>query len=291
MIKRSLILCLFLISCMAVPAQAAALNYLAIGDSLAAGQTPNREIGAGYADMIAAALQPAVYSKRLAVPGYTVEQVFGQVTSKTGKKSIQEADLITISAGANNLLPLIQNDPARGMLTFNAVAASFALSGVREDYEVLLHKIYTLNPEADVYVMGYYFPYPHVFDQHKPAVNEQLVTLNKIIEQEAERAGAVFVPVADRFGTRAVELIPNPGDVHPGPKGYLAMANAFLEVYAPGRQLPASILQQLPAPVSLDELIQQRKKAEHEEKEKTKANKEVAVIKGCTKKEVYAAAL
>ena len=286
MVKRSLILFCILISSIALPFQASAINYTAIGDSLAAGQTPNREIGAGYADMIALALQPAAYSKQLSIPGYTVEQVIEQVDSNAGRKAIQAADLITISAGANNLLPLIQNDPNRGMLTFNAVTAAFALNGVRENYALLLEKINTLNPNAAVYAMGYYFPYPHVFNQHKPAVSKQLDILNEIIEQEAERAGAVFVPVAERFGLDGVDYLPNPGDVHPNAAGYLEMANAFLDVYAPGRKIPASILNQLPEPVSLSELIEQRKAAEGEQKEAEEVE-ETAAIQGCTREEVY----
>ncbi|OES44834.1 SGNH/GDSL hydrolase family protein [Domibacillus iocasae] len=289
MIRRSMLLCFFLISSITLPVQASAMNYVAIGDSLAAGQTPNREIGAGYADMIALALQPEVFSKQLSVPGYTVEQVIGQVDSEVGQKAIQSADLITISAGANDLLPLIQNDSNRGMLSFNAVTAAFSLNGVREDYALLLEKIETLNPDADVYAMGYYFPYPHVFDQHKPAVSRQLDVLNEIIEQEADKAGAVFVPVADRFGLDAAEYLPNPGDVHPNEAGYLEMANAFLDMYAPGMQLPASILEQLPEPVSLSELLKQREAAD-DEPEETSEVEETAAIQGCTKEEVYTAA-
>lgn len=295
MIRRALLLFFFVFGSIAGPGQAAAIHYIAIGDSLAAGQTPNREIGAGYADMIALAIRPDSYSKELAIPGYTVSQVISQVESAAGKKAIQSADLITISAGANDLLPLIQNDPKRGLLTFNAVTAAFALNGVRENYAGLLEKIKALNPQADIYAMGYYFPYPHVFDQHKPAVSEQLDLLNQIIKQEAERAGASFVPVTDRFGLDGVEYVPNPGDVHPNGAGYLQMANAFLAVYAPGTKLPSSILGQLPKPIPLADLIKERQRMlerePKQEKKEAEETEQTAAVKGCTREEVYAAAL
>lgn len=287
MLRRSIAGCLLCLSLFGTQVvHAAGLNYTAIGDSLAAGQTPNREIGAGYADMIAMSIQPKIYSKELAVPGYTVHQVIKQVESDAGQRAIQRADLITISAGANDLLPLIQHDPSRGTLTFNAITAAFALNRVREDYAVLLHKVKGLNPDADVYAMGYYFPYPHAFDQHKPAVAEQLNTLNAIIKQETERAGATFIPVANRFGTKAVDYLPNPGDVHPGPAGYLEMANAFLAVYAPGSpEIPKSLLNRLPEPVSIEEI---RKRAERkQEVESDRSEEKVAAIKGCTKEETH----
>lgn len=287
MIKRSIAGCLLCLSFFfgTQAVHAAGLNYTAIGDSLAAGQTPNREIGAGYADMIAMSIQTEAYSKELAVPGYTVDQVIKQVESDAGKRAIQNADLITISAGGNDLLPLIQNDPSRGKLTFNAITAAFALNRVREGYAVLLHQVKEVNPDAAVYAMGYYFPYPHVFDQYKPAALEQLHMLNSIIKQEAESAGAVFVPVADRFGKNAVEYLPNPGDVHPGPAGYLEMANAFLNVYAPGSpEMPKSVLDQLPEPVPLADL--RKAAAAEQEAESKPAEEGAAAIEGCTKEEI-----
>lgn len=274
--------------------EAAGIRYVALGDSLAAGQTPYKEIGTGYADLIALSLQQtgqlSSFSKQLAFPGYSTGQVLEQLEKKEAQALIKKADLITISAGANDLLPLIQNDSTRRMLSYQSIPVAFSLNGVRKNYIKIFEKIRKVNRQADIYVMGYYFPFPHVKEEQKPSVASQLSLLNKIIEQEAKRAGAHFVSVSGRFGTNARSLIPNPADVHPASAGYLEMANRFIEVYAPGsRLIPASILSQLPAPVPFSKLKKrqagrpareepsgdkQKKQPEKRENEKTTAKEQ-----------------
>ena len=119
--------------------------YIAIGDSLAAGQTPEREIDAGYADMIAQELsrnQPvAFYSKNLAFPGFTTADVLDSIQSDEAKSVLASANLITVSAGANDLLRLVQDDPAQGSLTFQQIQADFALNEARKNMELILAEL------------------------------------------------------------------------------------------------------------------------------------------------------
>ncbi|WP_203363415.1 GDSL-type esterase/lipase family protein [Bacillus sp. REN10] len=279
-----------------VKAEAAGLHYVALGDSLAAGQTPNKEIGAGYADLIALSLQQsgslASFSKKWAFPGYTTEQVLKQLDKKGAQQDVRKANIITISAGANDLLPLIRNDSVRGMLSYEPIPAAFALNRVRKNYSKLLDEIKKLNPHAQVYAMGYYFPYPHVKEQHKPSVEQQLGILNQIIKQEAERAGAHFVPVSPRFGNKARSLLPNPKDVHPNTAGYLQMANSFLDVYAPGSaDIPVQVLNSLPTPIPFSKLSTNQSDEEEKEEEVKEEKKTAAIadrpIKGCKRGEEF----
>ena len=112
--------------------------YIAIGDSLAAGQTPNRAIDAGYTDLIAEELkrsrQLAFYSKALAFPGFTTADVLSTVQSEEAKELLKNATLVTISAGANDLLRLVQANPSNGSLSYQQIPADFALNNVQEKY-------------------------------------------------------------------------------------------------------------------------------------------------------------
>ena len=258
-----MLVCVFFISGAATSHAALRVpaSYVAIGDSLAAGQTPNAAIDAGYADMIAQELarhQPvAFYTKDLAFPGFTTQDVLDRVISEEAQDVLQNANIITVSAGANDLLRLVSSDPAEGTLAFEQIQVDFALNGARTNLEKILEELKQRAPEADVYVMGYYFAYPHARDSQKSGTGVQLDRLNRILETAAQKNGAVFVPVADGFGDDAVGQIPNPKDVHPNLSGYQTMANAFFDAYqndwqVEDREVPAA------APVSFEEIQAQQ---------------------------------
>lgn len=233
--------------------------YVAIGDSLAAGQTPERQIDAGYADLIAQEMtrnqSVAFFSKNLAFPGFTTNDVLDSIQTDEAKEVLSSANLITVSAGANDLLRLVQNDAVQGSLTFQQVQTDFALNAARKNMDSILAELTEQSPDAAVYVMGYYFAYPHVRDSQKTGTAEQLDRLNAILKQSAEKAGAVFVSVDERFGENAVDKVPNPADVHPNAAGYQAMANAFLAEYQEEWTVENSELP-VPNPLTFEEIME-----------------------------------
>lgn len=253
--------------------------YVAIGDSLAAGQTPKRQIDAGYADLIAQELtrnQPvAFYSKSLAFPGYTTKDVFESIQNDEAKKVIQSANLITVSAGANDLLRLVQNDPKQGSLTFQQRQVDLALNSARKNMDLILAELKESAPNATVYVMGYYFAYPHVRDSQKTGTAKQLQLLNKILKQSAEKAGAVFVSVDESFGADAVDKVPNPQDVHPNRAGYQAMANAFFNEYQQAWTVEDAELPP-PNPLTFEQIMEAQKQQDQEESKEKEPGNETA---------------
>ena len=86
-------------------------------------------------------------------------------------------------------------------------------------------------PKAKIYVMGYYFAYPHVHESQKQGVQKELNILHTILKTQAEANGATYVSVEEAFAAKAKELLPNPADVHPSMEGYRVMANAFFAQY------------------------------------------------------------
>jgi lysophospholipase L1-like esterase len=234
------------------------INYIALGDSLAAGQTPNSEIDFGYSDLISQELwrngKLAFFSKDLAFPGFTTEDVLERVRSEEAREVIQQADLITVSAGANDLLRLVQSDPAAGSLMFQQRQVDFSLNKARANMEKILAEIQAEAPGAEIYVMGYYFAYPHARESQKQGTAKQLDRLNDILKLTAENAGVKFVSVDASFGPNAVAKLPNPDDVHPNIEGYQAMANAFLNTYDGTMYVDKFELPE-PAPISFEEIL------------------------------------
>lgn len=240
-------------------------NYLSIGDSLAAGQTPYQQIDTGYSDLIAMKLgttgQLHFYTKELAFPGYTTADVLKRVQSEEASDLLANATLITVSAGANDLLRLVQVNPTAGTLAFTQLQTDYALNIARKNMAEILEELKVRAPKAKVYVMGYYFAYPNVHATQKDGTNTQLVKLNKILQQQAEHAGAVYVDVYDAFGLNARNFLPNLSDVHPNFEGYRQMANAFLHEYSGSKALAISSNDlPKPNPISFEHILEQQKK-------------------------------
>ena len=254
-------------------------NYIALGDSLAAGQTPHQEIDAGYADLLAMRLgmlgQINDYTKELAFPGFTTADVLERVQSDEASELLKNATLITVSAGANDLLRLVQVNPNAGTLAFSQLQTDYALNVARKNMAEILTELRLRAPKAKVFVMGYYFAYPNVHPSQKEGTNAQLVRLNTILQQQAEQAGATYVNVYDAFGLNAVNYLPNIGDVHPNFEGYRQMANAFLKAYS-GSDALSIQSSELPKanPKSFDEILATQRNAEVEAEKETE---EVAV--------------
>ena len=248
---------------LALPAQAAE-RYVALGDSLAAGQTPNRMIDAGYTDFIALRLatrgELAHFTKELAFSGFTTAQVLERVQEPYAQSLLQQATLITISAGANDLLGLVNVNRQTGDVTFDQLTADFALNNVRQNIAETIQELAVRAPKAKVFIIGYYFPYPHVHAAQKAGLAAQLDTLNAILQQEAQMYGATFIDVAPRYNMDATHYLPNAADVHPNFDGYMAMANAFF-AHEGMRELTAAELPK-PNPLTFEQVLEKLQQAQ-----------------------------
>ncbi|MFJ7977697.1 S-layer homology domain-containing protein [Peribacillus sp. NPDC096379] len=208
------------------------VRYLALGDSLSAGMTPEAGISSGYADLTAEYLKGknslAAYSKEFAIPGYTTQNVLADLTVKSElREAVRQANLITISAGANDLLKIAKTDPEKNILILDPATVKSTLGTLAKNYTMILQTIKELNPNASVYVMGYYFPFPYLSDEQKPQLIELTKTLNQTIQLATDQ-GATFVPVYDKFGDDTKKYLPNPENIHPNQEGYQLMSDALI---------------------------------------------------------------
>lgn len=223
-----------------VPSIAAAkiskeVDYLALGNSLAAGQTPYKEIGNGYPDYIAEKLDEIDYlqdfTDSFAVPGYTSADVLEDIENNVEiddvsiQQFIKKAEIITLDAGANDLLKEISITPSGISLDPDKIGET--IDDVNSNLKKILRKIKKLNPKAEVYVMGYYNPFPYLPDQLQEQLLPLLDALNGKIKDAAKDEKATFVPTADVFAENFQTFLPNPRDIHPSAEGYQAIADEF----------------------------------------------------------------
>ncbi|WP_419882943.1 GDSL-type esterase/lipase family protein [Peribacillus sp. B-H-3] len=222
------VLCIWLpFSAMAKPVQKDLpqhVQYVALGDSLAAGQTPNGYIDYSYADYLAGDFSANKYKYKLddfdnfGVPGYTSAQVKTDLL-KSGKirKEVKEATHITLDIGANDLLGKL-NDPAH---------VSEAISAVSSNLQTILSTIHKLNPHVKVYVMGYYNPYPYMPKDQQAALLPLLKALNAQIQTVTMQYKDTYVATESLIAKKYKEYITNKQNIHLSLSGYKVIAGEF----------------------------------------------------------------
>lgn len=199
------------------------VEYVALGDSLAAGLSPNGYLDYGYVDYIADSFVAKKYKladfDNFSVPGYTSDRLLLDVTkSKKIRKEIKSATHITIDIGANDLLAKINTDPSK---------ASEALVAVSTNLNKILKTIDGLNPKVKVYVMGYYNCFPYYPAEQQAALMPLLTGLNTQIKSAAAENGDTFVATDKAIAKNYKKYLPNKTNIHLSDSGYKVLAAEF----------------------------------------------------------------
>lgn len=197
------------------------IDYVALGDSLAAGATPFGKKDFGYPDYLAKRFEQSQYTvnfDNFAVGGYRTEHVLKDLEKNKDnvRERISEAEFITIDIGGNDLLPVVKKDPANVPATIGSIA---------DNIDIILETIDELNPNAKVYVMGYFNVLPYMPGQE--VLLPILDTFNGAIEHTAIVNGDTFVPTANIIAKDYPTYLPNPADIHLSLEGYQAVAKEF----------------------------------------------------------------
>lgn len=227
------------------------VNYLALGDSLAAGMNEKSEIGFGYTDYIAKSygeeMGPIQFNKGFAYPGYTTVNVLEDIQKNVTKplydlnglsqatttiqEAIKQADFITLSVGANDVLKNVSRSET-GEFTFDAAGIFKGIQEVAVNYEKIFAEIYKLNPEVDILVMGLYNPYPYLQDEAiQTQLNTLVSTMNNSLKAVVEKNDGYFSDVTELIGSNVAAYLPNPQNIHLSAVGYEAVAANMLTDY------------------------------------------------------------
>lgn len=198
------------------------INYVALGDSLAAGQTPYHQLDKSYADYLVKRFEQSQYSvsyNNFGVSRYTSENLKNDIlNNKEVQDKIKNANLITIDIGANDLLAKLKTDPTH---------VKDSLLAVANNLQIILQTIDSLNPNVKVLVMGYYNPFPHYSQEQQASLLPLLEALNKTIEDRSIANGDKYVPTAQVIKRNGDQYVPNSEDIHLNLEGYQVVAKEF----------------------------------------------------------------
>ncbi|MHC0037890.1 S-layer homology domain-containing protein [Pseudoneobacillus sp. C159] len=222
------------------------VHYVALGDSLAAGQLAKAADGTitfdkGFSGIIAEHFDQngelASYTNKFAKSGYRTDQVLKDIVDNKEvdgikvQDKIKAASLITVTAGANDVLQIASIDPVKETVTINSIDFLTVNNKIQANLTGILKEIQKLNPRAEVYVSGYYNPFPYLSADQQVQLKQMLTHLNGGIKKVAEENGANFVAMDGIFDGNKEQYLPNPYDIHPSLAGYQLMANTFIAAY------------------------------------------------------------
>ena len=190
----------------------ASLTIVTLGDSLAYGA--GDESGAGIAgrldDLLIEQGVTRVQTTNLGVSGAQTSDVDRKLDSERVVASLQRADAIVLSIGANDLF---RTPGAREQLMKEPLVVAERILGRIQE---IVTRIHTINPEAHVLLLGGYNPVPR--HPLAPVINQYLGLWDARLERAFERDPLVrVVTMADivspaRLSTR--------DSFHPGGDAY-----------------------------------------------------------------------
>ena len=93
----------------------------------------------------------------------------------------------------------------------------------------MLGAIKTVNPNAKIYVMGYYNALPYLSPEVQHGMTIPLLNdLNAAIKGAADHFEATFIPTFHLFEGKYGNYLPNKTNIHPSEAGYRVLADAFM---------------------------------------------------------------
>jgi len=214
-------------------------NYVSLGDSLAAGQTPYLIPDSyGYTNIIADKLAGAGVLGNYGdygVSGYTTSGVINQITKPAVLSALASAQIVTLDIGANDILrlPEVQAYLAgQGNLQDVHIAVTAKLNEVAVNIGTIVGIIKTANPYAKIYVMGYYNAFPNnpelspIIEGLNTAITGSVDSCNLALEAQSLPI-VTYVDTMSSMNKHLTKYLPNIVDIHPTVQGYRAIAMDF----------------------------------------------------------------
>ncbi len=215
------------------------LTYLSLGDSLALGENAYGDVQYGYSDYVASYLEKnnllRFYTKSFAKSGYRIRDLENAILKNETiqiddeqyvlKKILRDADIITVSIGANDILSEI-TESTLSLSLIDEKKLTEELDQLFLSFKSVLKtlKKYT---RAKIIVVGYYNP----FQEADAKINRLFTYFENGYQKVTLDEKVAYISISSLFKNHQ-DYLPNPFNIHPGSQGYSAISNkivAYLE--------------------------------------------------------------
>jgi lysophospholipase L1-like esterase len=215
--------------------------YLALGDSLAAGQNPYGGTSYGYTDYVSDYLKGknklSFYTKKFAISGYRTTDLINDINQNkyvlidnkkiSIKHALTKADVITLSIGANDLfykMGITNIDFAY----YNSANLNKYVDEVILDIEKLAVLIRKYCKE-DIILVGYYNPLWNMRKIYAKDLDPIFVYANEKLKVLSKKYNLYYADIHKLF-EKNKDFLPNPLDIHPSNEGYSAISKEVIKI-------------------------------------------------------------
>jgi lysophospholipase L1-like esterase len=217
------------------------IYYLALGDSLAAGQNPYGKLGYGYSDYVSDYLRERdlleFYTNKYAVSGHRTTDLIRDIEDNREitvngkelvlKNALTNADIITLSIGANDLfyklslhnIPVVLDDEERMKKYVDEVLIDI-------EKLIILIKRYC---KEDIILIGYYNPLWHINLTFAEQAEPVLLYANDKMKLLSHKHNLYYVDIYSVFKQNK-DFVPNPLDIHPSMDGYKIIGQRIINI-------------------------------------------------------------
>lgn len=110
---------------------------------------------------------------------------------------IKNSKYITISVGMNDILEYIRFDSNNQKIVYDKEFIKRKLEILKQNYYEIIEQVKEINSDAEVYLVGYYFPFMWVDEENKESVNEVFKLLNDSIKDISEVSDVYYVDISE----------------------------------------------------------------------------------------------
>lgn len=201
-------------------------KIVAIGDSLTEGIGDETKSG-GYVGILNHTFEDnnlKITVENFGKKGNRTDQLLKRLEKEDVASAIKEADIVLITIGANDIMNVLKSN------FMNVTMEPFQEERVNylERLKAIFNKINDLNPDTQIYLIGFYNPFERHFGEIKELgmIIDNWNDAGKTIAEEYNNVR--YIPTKDLFSNTNMDLLAE-DEFHPNTSGYKRMAQRVLE--------------------------------------------------------------